>query len=311
MKNLPLFYYPHTWLWIDDDRTLLNAMTLAFSEDHQVLPFQSANKCLEFLEKQYQPPSSQFSFLKSNIEDENYGTLQRTPVDFDVTTIAKLADNPERKDEISAMVIDYNMPEMNGFTLAEQTSHSPIQKILLTGNAQDNDAITAFNNNLIQRFVQKADAQMYGKLSDYLTELSRDYFRKLTDPLLTHLEAEVKLPLSDPIFIKFFENYCKNNNIIEYYLIDKNGSFLCINNKGERSCLAVQSNRSIDTWLALHGEEKTLSQDIITALTERKKIPFFGVGKEAWQLDPAEWSEHFYLPEILAGRETYYWVTVK
>ena len=309
MKALPLFYYPNTRLWIDDDRILLGSMVVAFSNENKILPFQSAKECLDFLDS-YQSPLSKYSFLKSNTDHESYGILQRTPIDFDVTSIATLAEDSKRHDEITLMVIDYNMPGMNGFSLAQATQNLPIKKILLTGKAHEHEAIDGFNNNLIERFVQKSEPEMVGKLTNYLSELSLQYFQEITAPLLSYLEAEAQLPLSDPQFIEFFKAYCANHHIREYYLIDKQGSFLCIDEKGNRSHLIVQSDQGIEAWLSVYGDEKCLPYNELTALRERKKIPFFSIGKEAWQITPSEWPQHFYTPSILEGRNRYYWATL-
>lgn len=307
MKTIPLFYYPTTTIWVDDDRNTLNSMTLVFGNQGHILPFQSANKCLEFL-GQYKPPLLGQSFLQSVTEDENYGVLKYTPINVDVTQISELANLKDKHNEVTVMVIDYHMPEMDGFSLAKSISHLPIQKILLTGKAQDNDVINGFNNNLIHRFVQKAEDNQFGKLSLYLKELSIQYFENLTHPLLSTLEAESPLPLSDPIFIEFFTEYCEENKVSEFYLIDKNGSFLCIDYDGNKSCLIMQSDKGLDSWISENMEEKLLSSNDIKLVKERKIIPFFGIGKELWQVDTDNISQYFYTPRTLNGRDRYFWV---
>ena len=309
MKALPLFYYPSTWLWVDDDKTALNTMKLVFGEKNAILPFQSARQCLDYLST-YKSPLSQHSFLKSITDHENYGILQKTPIDFDVTALSNLVEDSKRHEEITVMVIDYHMPEMDGFALAEAAQNIPAKKILLTGKAQESEAIIGFNRNLIQRFVQKAEEKMTAKLTSYLEELTVQYFEKLTFPLLSYLEAEAVLPQSDPVFIKFFESYQKENNIKEYYLIDKQGSLLCVDSQNNRFCLAIQSSPGIDNWLSLYTDET--SPDVnLTPIKERKKIPFFGAGKEAWQVETDKWPQHFYECSILEGRQKYFWATIK
>lgn len=308
MKTLPLFYYPSTWLWIDDDRNALKSMTLVFEDQGNILPFQSAKSCLEFLSK-YEPPLTSQTFLKSITAHESYGSLRKNPIDFDITTIANLADVKNRHDEITVMVIDYHMPEMDGFELAKATQHLPIQKILLTGKAQESDAVAGFNDTLIHRFVQKAEEKQFEKLSSYLKELSLQYFEKLTYPLLANLETEILTPLSDPIFIDFFKGFCDQYKITEYYLVDKQGSFLCIDEKNNKSCLVVISDEAIENWLFLNSKEPGLSANDLNAIIERKKIPFFGVGKEAWQFNTS-FSQFLYSSEVLNGRKKYFWAKV-
>jgi CheY-like chemotaxis protein len=307
MQVLPLFYYPSTWLWIDDDKTLLDNMVSTFEDYNHIKPFYSPKECLDFL-KNYQSPFSKYTFLKSLSSDETYGVLQHTPTDFDVTLLREMANDLHRHEEITAMVIDYQMPEMDGFTFVKEMNSLPIQKILLTGAAQSSDAIIGFNNHLIHRYVQKQEVDLFKKLVMYLQQATLDYFKKISLPLLLHLETENKLPLSDPIFIKHFERYCKENEIEEYYLIDKQGSYLCINKKKQKKCFVVHTEKSIDSWLSSYCSELSLLE--IIALKENKKIPFFGIGKEAWQMDASEWRHYFYPAEIVKGRERYYWTTL-
>lgn len=309
MKTLPLFYYPSTWLYIDDDKTLLKSMMFVFQEHNYTKLFQSPLSCVDFLNT-YQSPLSKHIFLKSITDDENYGVLQHTPINFDITMIAKLANDPHRHNEVTAMIIDYNMPEMDGFELAQNCNHLPIQKLLLTGKAKPEQGIVGFNNNLIHRFIKKNEIEWEEKLIANLKELTLQFFREKTTSLLSYLETENKLPLSDKIFIDFFEKYCEQHNIREYYLINKQGSFLCLDNKGHRSYFVLQTDQGIDTWLASHSADKELPKEKLDLVRERKKIPFFGQGKEAWQIDPSEWPKYLYTPNVLDGRERYFWTKI-
>jgi CheY-like chemotaxis protein len=285
-------------------------MALVFDEHSKLNLFQCPKACLEFLTSN-KSPLSKYTFLKSITSDENYGILQHTPIDFDITKLAQLADDINRHNEITVMIIDYHMPEMDGFSLAKACDQPLLQKILLTGKAQDSQAISGFNSNLIQRYIQKNESEMEEKLINYSKKLSSQYFRILTAPLLAFLEVDGLLPLSDKIFIEFFEGYCEKNKICEYYLIDKQGSFLCINDKGIRSCLVLQSEKGIDSWIETYGHEKEFSETDLAALSNRTKIPFFGIGKEAWEFEDSSWQKHLYLANLLEGRNIYYWATVE
>ncbi|HLB56967.1 MAG TPA: hypothetical protein VJK30_06545 [Coxiellaceae bacterium] len=310
MRNLPLFYYPGTWIYVDDDKTLLGCMSLAFDENAHSKTFSSPNRCVEFL-NHYQSPSSQQHFLQCNNNDESHGILQHTPIDFDITKIANFADEKHRYEEITAMLIDYHMPEMNGFSLSQACGHLPVNKILLTGKTEDEKVINGFNQNYIQRYIQKGSDNLEENVIKQLKELSFGYFQKITAPLLAYLEVENLLPLSDPIFIDFFLNFCQQNNIREYYLIDKQGSFLCIDADDKKSYFVMQTDRSLETWLSIYYTGTEFSPDFAEKIQDRDIIPFFGQGKEAWQIEQYEWFKHFhYVKGIIAGREKYYWIYI-
>jgi CheY-like chemotaxis protein len=309
MKHLPLFYYPGTWVYVDDDTTLLNCMGLAFSEHCQYHLFSTPNTCLEFLE-QYISPVTQEHFLWCQRDHEHYGMLKHTAIDFDLTKITNLANNPARFDEITAMVIDYHMPEMDGFTLSKSCEKIQASKILLTGAAEEADVISGFNQNYIQHYIQKGTANLEEKLIAQLQKSTYYYFQKITAPLLSHLEVENVLPLSDPLFVNFFLDYCARKNIREYYLIDKQGSFLCVDNSGKHFYFVMHTDRSLDALDTMCFSNNELPLNLLHDLRSRQKIPFFGVGKEAWNLDVSEWKDCFYATQIFSGREKYFWTEV-
>lgn len=306
MRSLPLFYYPTTCVYVDDDQRLLQCIPMAFESFFHPKLFSSPESCLQFL-AQYQPRLSNIEFLKCNRSDEHYGILQHTPTDFDITVIASLMNDVDRFNEVTTMVIDYQMPVMNGFSLAKECQHLLANKILLTGTTHEEEVIAGFNQNVIQRFVEKGDVKMEEKLVSHLKELSLNYFQRISAPLLAQLEAENKTPLSDPAFIGFFQQFCEQKNIAEYYLIDKQGSFLCVNQLGEKTFLIVHRDSSLDAWIDAYGTDDALTSDLLNDIKLRKKVPFFGLGKEAWNIDSREWKNYFYSPQEFIGREKYYW----
>ncbi|OGT51108.1 MAG: hypothetical protein A3E84_04665 [Gammaproteobacteria bacterium RIFCSPHIGHO2_12_FULL_42_13] len=307
MQSLPLFYYPTTWLWVDDDPILMNTMVGAFPATQKIRTFSSASDCLAFL-KSYASATMAHALLSDADEDETASSPHQSPLKLDLKKVMALAQNTDRLNDVSLMITDFQMPEIDGLMLAEKTQTIPIQKILLTGNGKEEDAVRGFNQNTIHRFVKKSSDTMHAELKKHAQILSHYYFSQLTKPLLTCLEAEGASPLSDPVFIDTFQTYCLQNHITEYYLIDKNGSFLCIDNQGKYSYFVVHTAKSLLEWRSIYGNE--LSDEIKSACGAEKMIPFFGAGKEAWEIPVAEWSKHFYPAAILEGREKYLYAIV-
>lgn len=306
MKTLPLFFYPSTWVLVDDDKILLTTIEQALNQYNTILTFSTPNDCVKYFDS-YDVPSSKFNILKSNIQDENYGVLQHVPMSFNINSIFSLMNDLTRDQEITSIIIDYNMPGFNGFDLAKFPKLNSIPKILLAGDTRENIAIQGFNDNLIDRFVQKSEEDMFNRLAKYLKELTIQYFTNLTSSLLTYLEADEKLPLSDPKFVDFFEIFCESNKIIEYYLIDKNGSFLCIDKQGNELYLVVHTPQTLNIWLEVNSDNFDSNKENFYHIKEHQKIPFFGVGKESWQIKTRDWSNYFYVPNVLQGRTKYLW----
>lgn len=303
MNHIPLFYHPVSYLLIDDDPLILGSITTFFKE--RIKLFDSPKKGLDFLEN-YTNELEKNSLLRGDQRNENYTCINHSPVDFNVTEIQEIKENSKRFDEIAVMIIDYQMPEMDGFSFAQACQTLPIHKILLTGKAEPKEAIDGFNKNLIDRFVQKTDPLFCELLTEYLEQLTYRYFQTKTLPLLSHLETENKLPLSDPTFVQFFNKYLKQHHIREYYLIDKHGSFLCIDDKGKPFYFVTHTDRSLNHWLEVNSDESKY----LAPIKERIKIPFFGIGKESWEFNIQDWQQFFYSPNVLEGEERYYWAEI-
>jgi CheY-like chemotaxis protein len=307
MFKLPIFYYPSTIAWIDDDALFLKS-TSQILLSNSFKTFVNPHECLKFFET-YTPPLSKMNFLRDCIEHEYYETVNHSPVDFNVPALHNLHNMPERSQEISVIIVDYEMPEMNGIELCQKLRSLPFKKILLTGEADHQEAVSAFNNNTIDRFISKDSPTLVADIQTHVAALTEQYFCDRTYALLSHIEADHPSPLSDPTFIDFFRHWCNTHDIKEYTLIDKNGSFLAITADNKCLYFIIHTDRSINSFIKFNDDTHD-AEFLINALKQREKIPFFGVGKESWQFEIPEWPNHFYLSNNLIGREKYYWSVV-
>ena len=147
-------------------------------------------------------------------------------------------------------------------------------------------------------------------LERFITLLLMEYFSDKTRSLLTHLEAEAKLPQSDSAFSEFFIDFCQQQNISEYYLIDKQGSMLCKKPDGSKSYFIIQTEEGLNKWLELYGDSKQLSPEDRLKLEKHTHLPFFGVGTEAWQNHDEQWQQYIYSIKTFQGKQKYYWTLI-
>jgi CheY-like chemotaxis protein len=304
MSNLPIFYYPSTTIWVDDDKLFLDAAT-QINSSASSKTFSNPNDCFNYFES-YVSPTAHMPFLRGAIEDERYETIGHSPVDMNVPSIYQLSHLAERLAEVSVMIVDYKMPEMKGIDLCKKLQSQPVKKILLTGEASYQEAVEAFNDNTIDRFIRKDSPTLVEDIKKYVSELSEQYFIDRTKGLLSHLEVENKLPLSDSKFTEFFKNICIFYGIKEYYLIDKNGSLILIDDKNRAHYLIIHTDRSLDSFAELN-QGINEAKKYVESVTKREKIPFFGIDKESWQFEEKDWAQHFYSPKVLGSREKYYY----
>ena len=307
MEHLPLFYYPTTCTCIDDDETLLRSLEISLGHEIVIQTFCEPEAFIKYIQN-YTSLLSKNHFIECDKNDECYGTLKQSAVQIDISSIIEISRNPDRHHDISTMIIDYHMPKMNGFVLSDACDHLNVDKILLSGETTEDKVITGFNEKKIQRFAKKSDVNLRAVLKNFLAESTRRFFQEKTAALLMMLETENQMPFSDPVFIDFFNQYRIDNEIQEYYLIDKNGSLLVIDSNKRKSVFIIHTDRSLDAWLATY--EPDVDSSLKTSIIEREKIPFFGLEKEAWNIDSETWPLYFYPAHIIDGRERYYFSCV-
>ncbi len=308
MPSIPLVYYPTTLCWVDDDPLLVKALSHAIISDLHPKIFSTPKACLAHLKAQA-PLLTALPLFKTYQDHDEYDRSHQLPVGADLLTLSSLKNHPHRFEEVSVLIADYHMPTMTGIELCHELKGCPIKKILLTGEADHALAVRAFNENVIDCFVRKDDPNLVQTLQSFIQSLSQQYFRSLTHPLLTHLlEVEHKIALTDPTFISFFQEWCKADDIKEYYLIDKNSSFLVLDATGNSRYFIVHTDRTLNAFAELHNDPEVKA--FVKTIKAREKIPFFGPGKESWQFEPKDWFAHFHSAHVLQGREKYYWAVV-
>lgn len=305
MAALPLFSYPTTIAWVDDDLFLLEIATDILGANLQIKTFNSPSSYLNFIET-YVPHLETVPFVHGKTECDDYETVNHLPIDINSSAFLQLPTQPERKNELSVLIVDYHMPEMTGIELCRSLKNKAFKKILLTGEADTTQAVAAFNEGVIDCFLRKDSPTLIANIKEHLDRLTNEYFLDQGRALLAHLETENKTPLSDPIFASFFKNWCKENDITEHYIFDKRGNMQVINSNGKRSDFIIHTDNTLEKFCELYDDNKNMTH-LISEVKNRKRIPFFGAGLDIWQFDPIDWSQHFYEPQKLDGREKYYW----
>ena len=308
MRNLPVFYYRSTIITIDDEPMVADALSLLLQDNFDIKSFNKPHEFLDFMQT-YQVPLSDNIALRGCKEHEYYDTASHTIVDFNIPELHTLRKQPERNNEISVIIVDYRMPEINGVELCTLIKHINAKKILLTGDTNLQTAVSAFNDNIIDRFIKKSSPSMPAEILATVTELAHIYYQEKTSSILTHLEASRPSPLSDPDFVLFFTAWRKDQSIKEYTLIDKNGSFCMQNNNGEFSYFIVHTDNSLDSFIQIN-EDEAEAAPFLDSIKKRELIPFFGIGKDCWSINPNDWEKHFHKANKLTGRENYYWSVI-
>lgn len=220
MKSVLPYFAPTEIVLIDDDVMILKRIERNLSATQcSVKDFDHPKRALEYLKQSLQDSDNLSPLRIENLHQEIYSS--------------------NRFKQIAVVVVDYDMPGMNGLEVCRQITLPHIQKIMLTGAATTDIAVDAFNEGIIHQFIQKDDLEAFTKLEASIVKAQERYFElkshDFTNQLyVEHPETEI---LKDPAFVDFFLNLVQEKQVAEYYLLDTIGSFLFLSETGEANAL--------------------------------------------------------------------------
>ncbi len=262
-------FFPTQTLFVDDSKDFLDGLVLKLPYNLQSYSFcNSANDALSIIEankKEYE----WFKLSIKNFEEEEY---EHKIVEFNIADIYKRIFYSNRFNIISSVIVDYDMPGKNGLELCKDIQDSGLHKVLLTGVADEQTAIDAFNNNLIDEYIPKHKSNVYELIEASITRGMHSYFSRLSELMLTSIEKDKDSEiLFHKSFLTLFNQILKENKIIEFYIVRSTGSFILITEYGRIDLLFCIPENYIDSMYDELKEEK-ISYEVLKSLRNKKKI---------------------------------------
>ena len=313
-KKTVCCYHPTTVVLIDDDEAFLDMMSLHLDREIPCITYSDPKKALHFLKDEYKADPYTTRCTKHQSDDL---PLQRS-IKVDITPIRNEVYNPKRYSQISVIVADQMMPGLTGLELCENLADTKFKKILLTGKAKETDVIDDFNRRVINKYISKKSDDLKNIIKKSIQELQEAYFDGLSSIVLNSLIKDSKHHpnscLSDPKFVAFFNTLIKEYGIVEYYLIDEDGSFLLVDKEGRLSILAVKVEESMLSTYEIAKDAKHPPSDQVLEKLKNKELVLHLRSREDLQLEPAEWEKQQLLhpANVLVGNEgSYYWAYIK
>ena len=300
-SSIPLVYFPFTVLFVDDNAQLLKVFTDSLCSKYNVRGVESALEGLSIINDQALNLLTEVT-NQANIKlvEDMHGFYN---ISFAFDKLLALANDREKNAKVGIVVVDYQMPNMNGIQLCDAITNKITKKVLLTGEYDLSRAVTALNNKQIDCFIRKGEKDTMKDLAFFVAQLKDKYFEDLTKCISTAVIMDKWKFLKDPQYIEFFNNIIDKHKIREYYFIDNNGNFLLINDKSEKSVLVRYDNESLDEFCNFFGGESKISE-LINAVKKRELIPYFGLNTDPMSVDLSNWDKCFYKANEHDG---FYW----
>lgn len=302
-ESIPPFYYPTTVVFVDDSKDFLSNFSMQFDPSMAYRLYTSPHDVLAFFKSE---DSDEFTNQLFSSGDDVVGCPATTQtLNLDLSKLYREVYEPKRFAEVSTLVVDYAMPDINGLDLCTQLKDLPIKKILLTGEADAHTAVSAFNEGLIDQFILKSDPNVMEKICEVIHDMQLQYFLEKSALMTKMLAFDSPGFLTDPSFCERFHNICKTNRIVEYYLTENTGTFLLLDAQGGAKWLIVNSPEEIEMQVEL-ARDNNAPADVIEKLQSERCVIHFWQPERAHEIDPIEWESYLLPAQKIVGKSVSY-----
>ena len=163
--NYPLFHRPGTIVFLDDDPDYLEMLALVLPRHWHVKLFLRPVACINYL--QQEPPFWEAdAWNQQQLIDHWRAGKPLIP-----QILGYWSKYTERYALTRVCVVDYSMPAMDGLQALSELVDWPGSRVLLTGQADEQIAVRAFNQGLIDQFIPKQIPDISRKLIDAVEHL--------------------------------------------------------------------------------------------------------------------------------------------
>lgn len=303
--ELALCYYPTAVAFIDDNPNFLAAVRLSMGAQLNCVTFSDPLRALNHAN------------LLNNV---NWNTHSSTDCAYYsdseqfIKNILNLSVNRitdhGRFEEISVVVVDYDMPEMNGLDFCRNLKNPNIKKILLTGQAGSDEAIGAFNSNLIDYYIKKSDDNLYQHLTRAIYELQNRYFLDISSYIKIRAIDNKKSLFNDAKLSAYFARILEENDIVEYYFMTNPPRYKLRSRSGVTSNFLVYSRSDINEQIRVILEEAG-PQWLVDCLQSELYVPWFDTSDGFYDQEEFSHERTLFIADVIRGQDTYYCAHVK
>ncbi len=267
---VPLCYFPSLVLFLDNGHDFLLNVLLQLSEHVAYRWFNVSIEALNFVDS-YRQKHDVFArhCVSEYVETQNSFYFH---MDKALSPLYAEVYNPYRFSELSVMVVDSEARGIDGFEFCRRLGHTMTKKLLLIHPDEASKAREALEQGVIDGYLDKKNPQIIDRIHREISRLQMDYFLSMSNAVLRCLNITVSTCLQKPAFQLFMQELFLRYRITEYYLIERGGSFLLLDEDANPSILMVNSLKQIEEN-ALFASMNGATDELVDALINGEKIP--------------------------------------
>ncbi|MFM0033376.1 response regulator [Paraburkholderia strydomiana] len=260
----PPVFYPATVVFVDDNDSYLDALRRFFPDTFTNLFFTRPQAALAFIRQHARENSLEFASASACLSEPGVERFVETSSERDVVA------RPSRFEEVAAVVVDYDMPGMNGVEFLSSISHLRCAKVLLTGVANETVAVKAFNAGIVDLYLRKTDADSANRLAYFLKDARNRHCSESGWLAL----GENGMTYCDPRTRKVIDEVVAAEGIVEYYWRPEQNAILMFDRAGNPSVFVAWAEND---WIS-QGEivaDEGGPAELLGQLAVREVMPLF------------------------------------
>ena len=184
-----------------------------------------------------------------------------------------LVQAPSRADVFGVIIVDYAMPVMSGVELCRALKNVPARKIMLTGQAQESTAISAFNEGLIDCFLTKQASDLQEKIVQEVTRLREVFFNQQSAVLKAHFELHADV-FSREACLKATKSELSRLGSTEHYFWSEPPGILSLGKDGTQHMIVIFNRDDVRAQLEV-AEVAGAPAELLERLGRRDCIAWF------------------------------------
>jgi CheY-like chemotaxis protein len=289
----PLIHYPTTTIFVDDNLTFLQSLSLLFPDD---FPFQLFDSPCEALSVINAYPST----LNKQLAHNESTVGAQIPESMKSILFAREITDSQKYAEISVVVVDYTMPNMNGLDFCEKVANPLIKKVLFTGQADESIAVRAIERGVIDAYVLKSDSNVAETISNTVEKLKNKYFLAVSSSLSLSLNQSFEKFVANIDFQELLSSLVDSGKYVEHYYQTSPPGYLLFTRTGVCNRLVVYNQDYLVQFVSQY--EKSIPKVIATAILDGEVIPYFpSLESVACDSDNFRWQTYLYPAKSFRG----------
>ncbi len=294
---LPLFEHPVSVAFVDDSQSFLESVAFSWSDSAPFVLYDSPQVAAEELLSQSRPTA------RTQLRD-----LPPPNLLADLRRIHHRLYSAQRFSEVAIAFIDYSMPEQDGLALCSLLRETPIQLVLFTGQADQQVAITAFNNGLIDYFLPK-QGNALEQLATLIPKFTHRYFERRTAFFAEAIRLDPGSALHDASLGLLVRDIKREHGFTEHYYVSQPEGVLFARADGSVARLVLESEARMRAHLeaAVSGGAPVT---LIEALRSGTVVPYFWRSGGYYGIESLDWKSFVHRAALFHGTTVYHWALI-